>query len=290
MAILVMGATGTIGSQVLAALDPKKVAVRALTRSPEKANFPAGVTAVQGDPADIDSIRAALDGVSTLFLLGANVPDELTQVMLTLNAARDAGVKGVVYLSVFKAADYANLPHFSSKATVERMIEAYDLPVTILRPAYFIQNDTRLQEALLTYGIYGMPVGSRGISMVDIRDIGEAAARELMRREAAGNPLPREAYDLVGPDALTGEDLAALWAGVLGRSVVYGGDDLVPFAARLKAFAPAWYAYDLELMMRNYQEQGAVAAVDDVARMERLLGHPARTYRDFAEATAASWK
>ena len=290
MAILVMGATGTIGSQVLAALDSQKFAVRALTRSLEKANFPAGVTAVQGDPGDIDSIRAALDGVSTLFLLGANVPDELTQVMLTLNAARDAGVKGVVYLSVFKAADYANLPHFSSKATVERMIEAYDLPVTILRPAYFIQNDTRLQEALLTYGIYGMPVGSRGISMVDVRDIGEAAARELMRREAAANPLPREAYDLVGPDAMTGEDLAALWADALGRSVVYGGDDLVPFTARLKAFAPAWYAYDLELMMRNYQEQGAVAAVDDVARMERLLGHPARTYRDFAEATAASWK
>jgi len=94
MAILVTGSTGTIGTQVLNFLDGHGAEVRALTRSPEKAHFPAGVSAVKGDLSDIDSVRTALDGVSTLFLLAPNPPDELTQAMLTFNAARDAGVKG----------------------------------------------------------------------------------------------------------------------------------------------------------------------------------------------------
>jgi len=290
MAILVTGSTGTIGSQVLSFLDPSKVEVRALTRSPETANLPAGVTAVKGDLSDVDGFRAALDGVSTLFLLGANVADESTQVLLALNAARDAGVKGIVYLSVFKADEYADLPHFATKASVERMIEAYDLPVTVLRPAYFTQNDARLREALLTYGVYGMPIGNQGISMVDIRDIGEAAAKELMRREKANGPLPREAYDLVGPEALTAAGLAKLWSEILGRQIVYGGDDLAAFEETLKTVAPAWYVYDLKLMMRRYQLQGAVAAEADVSRMETLLGHPPRAYRDFAEEVASGWK
>ena len=289
MAILVTGASGVIGSQVLSFLKPQAVEIRALTRSPETANFPAGVTAVKGDLSDVEGFRTALEGVSTLFLLGPNVADESTQVLLALNAARDAGVKGVVYLSVYKADEYADLPHFASKAAVERMIEAYDLPVTVLRPAYFIQNDARQKEALLTYSVYGMPIGAKGISMVDIRDIGEAAAKELMRRETADGPLPREAYDLVGPDALTGDDLARLWSGVLGRPIAFGGDDLDAFEANLKAFAPAWYVYDLKLMMRRYQLQGAIASPAEVARLETLLGHPARTYRAFAEETAASW-
>jgi uncharacterized protein YbjT (DUF2867 family) len=289
MAILVTGSTGTIGSQVLNFLDGHGAEVRALTRSPEKAHFPAGMTAVKGDLSDIDSVRAALDGVSTLFLLAPNAPDELTQAMLTLNAARDAGVTGIVYLSVFKGEAYADVPHFVSKTTVERMVEACDLPATILRPAYFIQNDLRQKEALLGGGVYGMPVGARGISMVDIRDIGEAAASELLRRERASAPLPRETYELVGPDALTGDALAALWSDVLDRPVRYAGDDLDGLEQRLKAFGPAWLAYDMKLMMRRYQEDGAIATAEEVSHLASLLGHPPRSYRDFAKAAAAEW-
>src|ERR1700738_3892663 len=92
MAILVTGSTGTIGSQVLAHLQGRNVEVRALTRSPETAQLPSGVTAVRGDLADPDSLRSALKGVSALFLLAPNVADELTQAMLALDVAREAGV------------------------------------------------------------------------------------------------------------------------------------------------------------------------------------------------------
>jgi len=275
---------------VLNFLDGHGAEVRALTRSPEKAHFPAGVAAVKGDLSDIDSVRAALNGVSTLFLLAPNASDELTQAMLTLNAARAAGVKGIVYLSVFKGEAYADVPHFASKMTVERMIDAYDLPVTILRPAYFIQNDMRQKDALLAGGVYGMPVGTKGVSMVDVGDIGEAAAKELRRRDQARAPLPREIYELVGPDALTGETLAALWSGILGRPVRYAGDDLDGWEQRLKSFGgPSWLAYDMKLMMRRYQADGAVASVEDIARLAELLGHPPRSYLDFATAAAAIW-
>ncbi|WP_287992044.1 SDR family oxidoreductase, partial [Acidiphilium sp.] len=83
MSILVTGSTGTIGAQVLAHLQERGADIRALTRSPGKASLPSGVTPVRGDLADIDSVRAALEGVSTLFLLVPNVADELTEAMLT---------------------------------------------------------------------------------------------------------------------------------------------------------------------------------------------------------------
>ena len=289
MSILVTGSTGVIGSQVLARLQGQGVEVRALTRSPEKARLPAGVTAVKGDLSDIDSMRQALAGVSTLFLLASNAADELTQALQTLNLAREAGVKGIVYLSVFKAEEYTNVPHFTGKHAVERMIEQYELPATVLRPAYFIQNDLRQKDALLSHGVYGMPIGSKGLSMVDIGDIGEAAARELLRREKANGPLPRETYALVGPDALNADAVAAIWSEVLGRPIRYAGDDLNVLEQRMKAFSPGWLAYDLRLMIGRYQSDGAVATTADIERLTTLLGRPPRNDPDFAKAAAAEW-
>jgi uncharacterized protein YbjT (DUF2867 family) len=289
MSILVTGSTGTIGSQVINQLQQRGAEIRALTRSPGEARLPAGVTAVKGDLADTDSIRAAMEGVSTVFVLAPNVGDELTQAMQTITVAREAGVKGIVYLSVFKGEEYADVPHFAGKYTVERMIQALDLPATILRPAYFIQNDIRLKDPLLKFGIYGMPIGGKGVSMVDIRDIGEAAAIELVRREQSAAPLGREVYTLAGPDALTGEGIAAIWGQALQRQIRYGGDDLISMEQRLKASMPAWHALDLRLMVGRYQTNGAVATPADIARLTALLGHAPRSYLGFATDAAAQW-
>jgi uncharacterized protein YbjT (DUF2867 family) len=289
MTILVTGSTGIVGTQVLAHLQGSGADVRALTRRPGQARFPAGVTAVKGELSDLDAMRGALQDVSTLFLLAPNAADELTQAMQAVNLARDAGVKGIVYLSVFRGAEYADVPHFASKETIERLFEACGVPASVLRPAYFMQNDVRQKDALLMHGVYGMPVGPKGISMVDVRDIGEVAARELLRREQAAGPLPSDSWSLVGPDPLTGRLLASIWADALGRPVRYGGDDLDALEARMKAAAPDWLAYDMRLMMRRYQQDGAVASTDEVARLATLLGRPPRTYRDFAATQAREW-
>ena len=289
MTILITGSTGTIGSQVVTSLAGKGIQIRALTRSPEKARFPAGVMPVKGELSDVASLRTALQGVSSLFLLVANVPDELTQALITLNLAREAGMRNVVYLSVFKGAEYVDVPHFTGKHTVERMIEASGIPATILRPAYYIQNDTRQKDALLSHGLYAMPIGSAGVSMVDTRDIARIAAQELLRRERSEASLPSEVIDLVGPDSLTGKALSDIWTEVLGRPIRYVGDDLDAMERKMKAFAPGWLAYDMRLMLRRYQQDGAAATPAALERLTTLLGRPPRSYRDFAAEMAGQW-
>jgi uncharacterized protein YbjT (DUF2867 family) len=200
-----------------------------------------------------------------------------------------SGIKGIVYLSVFKGDTYTDVPHFAGKHTVERMIEDLSLPATVLRPAYFIQNDLRQKEPLLKSGVYGIPIGSKGVSMVDIRDIGESAAIKLLRRHRAPEALSRETYGLVGPDALNGEQIATIWGEALGQSVRYGGDDLAAMEQRMKGIIPSWHAMDLRLMLSRYQTDGAVASATDLARLTTLLGHAPRSYRAFAIDAAAQW-
>lgn len=290
MAILVTGSTGVIGSQVAALLAGKGAEVYALARSPEKAQFPRGVAPVKADLLDVKAVQAAMAKASTLFLLNAVTPDELTQALLTLSIARDAGVKGIVYFSVFHADAFPDVPHFAGKYAVERMIEESGLPATILRPNYFMQNDLGMKDALLGYGVYPQPVGSKGVSMVDARDIAEVAASCLLTRENAREPLPRETIELAGSDALTGETIAQIWSETLGRPIRYGGDDLNAFERQLASFAPGWMARDLRLMFAGFHRRGMTAKPEAVARMAERLGHAPRSYRDFAAETAKQWQ
>ncbi len=289
MTILVTGSTGTIGSQLVAELAAQGADVHAFTRDHAKASFPAGVTAVKGDLLDVTSLRAALAPASTLFLLNAATPDEVTQALLTLNLAREAGIERIVYFSVLHSDRFVDVPHFAGKFAVEHMIERLDLPATVLRPTYFINNDRVMKDALLGPGVYAQPVGGIGLAMIDTRDIVAVAAAELLRRERADAPLPREVIDLVGPEALTGEAIAEIWAEVLGQPVRYGGDDAASVEERFKAFAPGWLAYDLRRMFERFQSDGMLAEVGDVERLERRLGRPLRTYRAFAEEMASAW-
>lgn len=286
MSILVTGSTGVIGSQVLAHLQGQGVEIRALTRAPEKAQLPAGVTAVKGDLADIDSMRQALSGVSTLFLLVSNAADELTQALQTLNIAREAGVKGIVYLSVFKAEAYADVPHFTGKHTVERMIEGSGLHATILRPAYFMQNDVPLKEVVSSYGVYPMPIGPSGVEMIDVRDIADIAVAELLARDRAEQPLPARTLDLVGPQSFTGAQAAAVWSEVLQRPIAAGSEDLDAFEQQLATQVPDWMAFDLRLMTAQIQRQGMHGAPGSVQVLEGLLGRPLRTYQAFVKELA----
>jgi len=97
MTILVTGATGTIGSRIVQRLADQGASVRALVRDKGKYQGPPGVEPVQGDMSDVASTRKALQGIDTLFLLNAVAADEMTQALLTLDLAREAGIKRFVY-------------------------------------------------------------------------------------------------------------------------------------------------------------------------------------------------
>ncbi len=121
-----------------------------------------------------------MTGVTTLFLLNAVTAEELTQTLLTLNLAREAGIERLVYFSVFQGEAFANVPHFAAKHTAELMIEQFDIPATILRPNCFMQNDAWFKDALL--GGRRLPLPDRGQGRVD----GGCARRRGGRR--AGDP------------------------------------------------------------------------------------------------------
>jgi uncharacterized protein YbjT (DUF2867 family) len=289
MSILVTGATGTIGSLVVQGLASAGAQVSAFVRTPGKQSFPAGLKEVVGDLTDVPSMRAALSSVRTLFLLNAVTPDEVTQALVALNLAREAGIERIVYLSVIHADKFTDVPHFTGKHTVERMIESLDIPATILRPAYFMQNERSVQQAIQGYGVYPMPIGSAGVAMIDARDIADVAVAELLRRDRAPSPSPRTTLELVGPEPLTGESVARIWSAALGREVTYGGDDVAAFEAQMATFGPSWLAYDMRLMMAGIQKLGMHGADGAADRLQAILGRPLRKYTDFVkEALAAS--
>jgi uncharacterized protein YbjT (DUF2867 family) len=287
MTILVTGATGTIGRQVVEQLVQRGVNVRALVRDPAKADFPAGVDVVQGDLLDPGSVRTAFQGVSAFFLLNAVTPDEFTQALIALNVAREAGVERVVYLSVIHSDRFVNVPHFAGKFGVERMIRQMGFSATILRPAYFMNNELTIKDTVLAYGVYPMPIGSKGLAMVDPRDLGEIAAIELIHRANATMPMVIERINVVGPDTLTGDDAAAIWSDILGRTIAYGGDDTAAFEQNLRHAMPGWMAYDMRLMAERFISDGMVPAAGDVARLTTMLGRPLRTYRDYVASIAS---
>jgi len=135
-----------------------------------------------------------------------------------------------------------------------------------------------------------MPIGSLGTSMVDARDIAAVAALSLIRRDGAAKPLPTEIIEIHGPDVITSDSAALLWSEVLGRKVMYPGDDLSTFEKKIGAMMPSAMAYDVARMFGGFQRDGMVATPGAVDRVVKLLGRPLRTYRSYAQETGRQAK
>jgi uncharacterized protein YbjT (DUF2867 family) len=286
MKILVIGGTGKVGSTVVKELSKRGAELRLLVRKKDTA-VPAqpGAETVVGDLLDPVSIEKALDGIDKLYLLNAVVPDELTQAMIAYDLAKKHRLKQIVYHSVFRAEHFKDVPHFVSKIAVESAMREFDLPFTIIRPNYFMQNDAALKEVLQGPGIYPIPLGPTGISAVDVRDIAEATAIALTTDGHLG-----KTYNLNGPEVLSGPKVASIWTGLLGREIKYPGADMDAFEKQMRAKVPAWSAFDLRMMFQGYLERGFAAEPGDIEALSALLGHPPRRYEDFAAETALTWQ
>ena len=285
MTILVIGGTGRIGSLVVQELADRGASANVLTTDPAKCDLPNGMTPIGGDLLDPASLRAAFDGVETVFMLNAVSPAEATHALLALDLAHEAGVAHMVYFSQVKL-DWPDCPHAAAKLSAETLIRHHGIPATILRPAYFFQNDTVLKDQVLA-GIYPIPVGDIGAEMVDARDIAAVAALAILDPRAfRSNPI----VELVGPDLITGEIAAKLWSEAIGRPVGYGGDDLGLFERRSSRTMPGWQAHDLTATMRGCQREGMRGQLGAAARLASMLGRPLRSYRAFAEETFRQWQ
>ena len=286
MKILVTGGTGHVGGTVVGELLKRGAAVRVLARKqPKPGKLPAEVEVAIGDLLDPVSIQQAMQGVDKMFLINAVVAEELTQALIAYGMAKRAGIKHITYLSVFKAQQFRDVPHFASKLAVEGAIREFGVPYTILRPGYYMQNDASLKGALAGAGVYPMPIGTAGICAADVRDIAEAAAISL-----TGEGHDGQTYDVVGPSTISGPGNAATWSRLLGREIHYTGHNFDQWEEQMRADAPGWTAFDLRMMFQGYFDRGFASTETEVARITKLLGHAPRSYEDFAAETAAAWK
>lgn len=286
MKFLVTGGTGTVGSAVARELLSRNHDVHVLSRDPSKVAAAApGAHPVKGDLLDVGTIRTVFRGMEGVFLLNVVGPTEAQEGILAVNGAMLAGVGRIVYLSVHHADAAAYLPHFGSKIAVEAALRTSGIEWTILRPNNFYQNDAWFRPALLEHGVYPQPIGSKGLSRVDVRDIAEAAAIALTQPGHGG-----KTYDVVGPEAWTGPATAELWSRVLGRPIAYGGEDMDAWEEQNAQWLPVWVAFDFRRMYEHFQNEGLLATPAAVATLTKVLGHAPRGYESYVKETAATWR
>jgi uncharacterized protein YbjT (DUF2867 family) len=286
MSILVVGGTGTVGSQIVSRLLDQGANVQVMTRSAGKLTaLPPGVEGVVGDLSDPPSLQRAFGGIESLILITAVHPDESARGQFAVRAAKKAGVKKIVFMSVVMPPGSERIPHFASKIPIEKGIKDSGVAYTILRPNNFFQNDLMFGEAIVKYGIYPQPIGSAGINRIDVRDIADAAVISLLESGHEG-----KIYDLNGSDVLTGKGVAAVYGRHLGTEVNYAGDDLEAWSEQASTMLPTWMVHDLRIMYQFFQDHGLSSEQSGMAAAELVLHHPPRSFDAFVAETVSQWK
>jgi len=286
MKILVIGGTGTVGSQVVRELLARKVTVQVLTRNADHAKgLPTGAEGVIGDLLDPGTVRSVFKGVDKVFMLLSVSTTETHEGLMALNGMLMSGVKHIAYMSVHNLEQALQLPRFGSRLPIESVLKASGIPYTILRPNNFFQNDYLFKDAIIKHGVYPQPIGAIGVSRVDVRDIAEAAAIALTTPGHEG-----QTYNIVGSGVHTGQNTAGIWSRALGKTISYGGNDLDAWEKQALQVLPAWMVFDFRLMYSFFQDSGFKAKQSDIERLTNLLGHAPRSFEDFAMETAKIWK
>lgn len=282
MTILVIGATGNVGRPTVAGLLAKGESVRALSRSQENlAKLPDGVEGVIGDLESGAGLEAACAGVDKMFLITSNGETETQRGLNAVAAAKTAGVKHIVFLSIGNPSKEPAVPHYRAKIPVEEAIRASGAAYTFLRPNFFMQTDLSIIPVIKEHGVYSMPIGEIGNNRIDTRDIADCAVRVLTEDGHAGAD-----YHLHGPDTISGPGAAAVYAKHFGREVVYGGDDVDAWGKPVEAFLPPWLLNSLKQMFLGQQQHGGVADSEAIAASAAAVGHPLRTFDNFVKELA----
>jgi uncharacterized protein YbjT (DUF2867 family) len=276
--ILVTGATGNVGGTVLNHLGTTDVDLRALTRDESKAQSlrDRGVEAVVGNFLEPETLAPALEGVSTVFLLTPISPGQVPQASNVIKAAKASdNDPRIVRLSVHQASHEAPSRNSRQHAEIEDELTSSGLPYTLLRPQSFMQNTLIAAPTVAAQGKIYQPFKDGKLGMIDVRDIGEVAAKALTEQGHEG-----KVYTLTGPAAISLHDVAEALSDVLGKEVSYVNISLEKAkGVMLDRGFPAWRADVLIEYAKAHSEGYSDFTTEDV---ERLTGRPATSYRKFA--------
>lgn len=287
MRVLVIGGTGSVGSEVIAGIKRDGITVRCMSRYPKKLqSLPQGVEGCVGDLEKPATLAAAFADVDAVFLMTALSRNETLQGLAAVSAAKKAHVNKLVYLSVPMPPGSDHIPHYLGKIPIERTIRDSGLNYTILRPNNFFQNDYLwCRAAVMFYGVYPQPIGSVGLNRIDVRDVAEAAVHALIQPGHDGKEYP-----LHGRDVLTGESVAAIFSKHIGREIRYGGNDLDAWAKQAQHMMPEWMVRDLRIMYDYFQRYGLLATPHDFAEQYNVLGREPQRFDDFVAEIVPIWE
>jgi len=284
--ILVTGATGLNGKELLRVLSASGVAVRALVRNPAKAEAIAAlpnVDVVQGDMAHPETLAAGLRGVDRAMLISSSDPMMLDVQTNFIDAAKQAGVKHVVKLSGIMPELDSAFRFARMHGEIEKRLEASGMAFTHLRAGEFMPAYFRQVPNITAKGAMFLPMEEASIASIDVGDIAEIAARVL-----TGSGHEGKTYPLTGPQALTMTEVAETLSAATGKTIRYV--NVPPEAARQAQLAAGMPPYLADALFELFAERrnGKEAKVWPDA--ELLLDRRPTSFNEFAKRNAAVFR
>jgi uncharacterized protein YbjT (DUF2867 family) len=275
--ILVTGASGSTGSELIKRLSANRVPVRAMVRRPPVQAYDAssGVEYVTADFEDPVSTRRALDEIERAFLVTNSSERTEAQQLAFVEAARTAGLRRIVYLSQLNATKGSPVRFLRYHAVVEEAISLSGIAFTHLRPNLFMQGFLAFRSSIASKGSFFAPAGDAEVSIVDVRDIAAVAATALTESGHEG-----KIYDVTGPDALTHMDIAAQLSDVLGRQVTFV--DIPESAMREALIAHGFPEWQADGLTEDYAHYRRREASNVSSTVPDVTGRPARSFLTFA--------
>jgi uncharacterized protein YbjT (DUF2867 family) len=284
--ILVTGATGLNGKELLRLLSARGVGVRALVRNPAKAEAIAAlphVEIVQGDMARPETLATALRGVDRAMLISSSDPMMLDVQSNFIDAAKKAGVKHVVKLSGIMPELDSAFRFARMHGEIEQRLQASGMAFTHLRAGEFMPAYFRQVPNITARGAMLLPMEEARIASIDVGDIAEIAARVL-----TGSGHEGKIYPLTGPQALTMTDVAAKLSAATGKTIRYV--NVPPEAARQAQLAAGMPPYLADALFELFAERRNSKEAKVWPDAAALLGRPPTSFDEFARRNAAVFR
>jgi len=277
--ILVFGATGKTGSEIIKQLLIRKVSIRVLIRDPDKAdNFKAkGIDVVVGDASDIHTLTIAFKGIDKVYMALANSEKLLKQEMLITDCAKQAKVNLLVKQSSLETLTFPNNPIPEAHLKSEKYIKDSGLNWVIIRPTFFNQMLLMCAHTIKVQNTLSFPMGKGCVAATDVRDVAEIAAIVLTEKGHIN-----KSYDISGAELLSFESIAAIFSKVLNKEITYSAQALADYRKILETrLSDNWRVNAVCEEINTLASGGTNSiAIDDT---KRILGRSPRTVQQFIE-------